>query len=39
VITGQTVIIEHCDEVWVAAASSSLGRVAVEVCRTERASA
>jgi hypothetical protein len=36
---GTTLPIEHCDEVWVAATSANLGRVAVEVCRTERASA
>lgn len=37
--SGQTVEIEHCDEVWVAATVSNLGRVAVQVARTERASA
>ena len=36
---GSTVIIDHCDEVWMAACAATIGRVAVEVCRTERASA
>jgi hypothetical protein len=36
---GSTLPIEHCDEVWLAACSANTGRVSVEVCRTERASA
>ena len=36
---GVAMPIEHCDEVWLAATSANTGRVSVEVCRTERASA
>lgn len=36
---GTTLPIEHCDELWLAACSANTGRVSVEVCRTERASA
>jgi hypothetical protein len=36
---GSAMPIEHCDEIWFAATSPNTGRIAVEVCRTERASA